>query len=148
MAEWLGWLALAGVVVILELFTGTFYLLMISVGLIAGGLAAFFAASREMQFITAAVVGVLAVYALRRSRYGKRNKVDPAYDRNVNLDIGETIHIKNWSSKEGEVSTARTMYRGAMWDIQLAHGSHPNPGPFVIKEVRGSRLIVANHNSN
>jgi membrane protein implicated in regulation of membrane protease activity len=146
MTDWIGWLTLAGVVVILELFTGTFYLLMISIGLIAGGLAAFFAAGRELQFIVAAVVGVVAIYALRRSRYGKAHKVDAARDRNVNLDIGETVHIKNWSSNQGEANTARVMYRGAMWDVQLAQGSTPNPGTFVIKEIRGSRLIVANHN--
>lgn len=148
MTDWIGWLAFAGVVVIFELFTGTFYLLMISIGLIAGGLAAFLAASRELQYIVAAVVGVVAVYALRQSRYGKAHKTDAARDRNVNLDIGETVHIKDWDSNEGEANTARVMYRGAMWDVQLAHGSNPNPGPFVIKEIRGSRLIVANHNSN
>ncbi|MFS2021308.1 NfeD family protein, partial [Massilia sp. CT11-108] len=39
MAEWMGWLVAAGVLVILELFTGTFYLLMIAIGLAAAAIA-------------------------------------------------------------------------------------------------------------
>lgn len=33
MDDWMTWFVLAGVLVVLELFTGTFYLLMIAVGL-------------------------------------------------------------------------------------------------------------------
>jgi membrane protein implicated in regulation of membrane protease activity len=148
MADWIVWLVLAGVVVICELFTGTFYLLMISIGLMAGGLAAFVGFNLELQFIIAAVVGIAATYALRRSRYGKFHQVDSARDPNVNLDIGQTLQIKEWTSNTGEASTARTMYRGAMWDVELAHGSTAQPGTFIIKEIRASRLIVANHHSN
>jgi hypothetical protein len=35
------------------------------------------------------------------------------------------------------------MYRGALWDVELAPGVTATPGQFVIREVRGSRLIVA-----
>ncbi|MGZ3237046.1 MAG: NfeD family protein, partial [Burkholderiaceae bacterium] len=82
MADWIVWLGLAGIVVICELFTGTFYLLMIGIGLIAGGLAAFVGFNLELQFIIAAVIGIAATYALRRSRYGKSHKVDSARDPN------------------------------------------------------------------
>ena len=148
MVDWIGWLILAGIVVIFELFTGTFYLLMISIGLIAGAFAAFAGLNRESQYILAAVVGIAATYALRRSRYGKSHKTDSARDPNVNLDIGQTLQIKEWKNNEGEASSARVMYRGAMWDVDLAHGSTAQPGSFIIKEIRGSRLIVANHHSN
>jgi hypothetical protein len=58
------------------------------------------------------------------------------------------LQIKDWTSNAGETSSARTMYRGAMWDVELAHGSTAQPGTFIIKEIRASRLIVANHHSN
>jgi membrane protein implicated in regulation of membrane protease activity len=148
MAAWIIWLTLAGIVVICELFTGTFYLLMISFGLIAGGVAAYAGINLELQFIVAAVVGIVATYALRHSKYGRFNRSDAARDPNVNLDIGQTLQIKHWTSNAGEPSTARTMYRGAMWDVELAHGSTAQPGTFIIKEIRSSRLIVANHHSN
>ncbi|MGZ5818805.1 MAG: NfeD family protein [Burkholderiaceae bacterium] len=102
----------------------------------------------EFQFIFAAVIGITATYALRRSKYGKFHKIDSARDPNVNLDIGQTLQIKEWTSNPGDASTARVMYRGAMWDVELAHGSTAQPGSFIIKEIRASRLIVANHHSN
>ena len=40
MADWIMWLVAAGVLVALELFSGTFYLLMVAIGALAGGLQA------------------------------------------------------------------------------------------------------------
>ena len=36
------------------------------------------------------------------------------------------------------------MYRGAQWDVELAHGAIAQPGEFKIAEIRGSRLVLAN----
>ena len=136
MTAWMVWLALAGVLVILELFSGTFYLLMVALGLVAGALAAWINLSAEVQILLAALVGAAAALALRRRR---PKKADSARDPNINLDIGQSLHVSHWH--EG---TARVMYRGALWDVELAHGAHAKPGQFVIREVRGSRLIVSN----
>ena len=136
MTAWMVWLALAGVLVILELFSGTFYLLMISLGMAAGALAAVSGLSAELQILLAALVGAAAALALRRRR---PRKTDAARDPNINLDIGQSLHVSHWH--EG---SARAMYRGALWDVELAHGAHARSGQFVIREVRGSRLIVSN----
>jgi membrane protein implicated in regulation of membrane protease activity len=138
MADWIHWFIAAGIVVILELFTGTFYLLMIAIGIAAGGLAALAGAAMAMQTLTAAVVGVLATLLLRRSRYGRPQRRDPAFDSGVNIDIGQTVNVPQWQD-----GTARVMYRGALWDVELAPGAIAAPGPYTIREVRGSRLIVA-----
>jgi membrane protein implicated in regulation of membrane protease activity len=130
------WLALAGLLVILEMFSGTFYLLMIALGMVAGALAAWLGLSAEVQILLAALVGAAAALALRRRR-PRRN--DAARDPNINLDIGQSLHVSHWH--EG---SARAMYRGALWDVELAHGAHARTGQFVIREVRGSRLIVSN----
>lgn len=144
MADWMGWFGLAGLLVILEMFTGTFYLLMIGLGFAAGGLAAFSGAGVALQLVIAGVVGVVATYALRRSRWGKDERPDAASDPNVNLDIGQVLVVDAWSGVDGEVRTARAMYRGALWDVELAQGGVARAGSFVIREVRGSRLIVTN----
>ena len=68
MTDWMMWLALAGLLVIVELFTGTFYILMIAVGATAGVVAALGGASGPMQIVLAAVVGVIATGILHRSR--------------------------------------------------------------------------------
>ena len=88
MTDWIAWLIMAGVLVILELFIGTFYLLMIALGLAAASLAALGGASISVQLIVAAVVGALTTYALRRLRADKNGKRDAARDPNINLDIG------------------------------------------------------------
>ncbi|RZT10155.1 Membrane protein implicated in regulation of membrane protease activity [Duganella sp. CF402] len=139
MADWSYWLAAAGLTVILELFSGTFYLLMIAIGLAAGSAAALLGLGEAVQLLVAAVVGVAATVALRRSRYGKQQeRVDAGRDPNVNLDIGQTVHVPAWQD-----NAARVMYRGALWDVELAPGVRATPGQFTIREVRGSRLIVA-----
>lgn len=143
MTEWISWFGLAGILVVLEMFTGTFYLLMISIGFIAGGLAALADASAGMQLVAAAVVGVIATYGLRRSKWGKTAKRDAQRDPNVILDIGQMLVVDEWSGGPGTVQTARVMYRGAMWDVELDAGARARPGPYVIREVRGNRLVVA-----
>jgi membrane protein implicated in regulation of membrane protease activity len=138
MADWITWFLAAGVLVIVELLTGTFYILMLAIGVAAGGLAALAGAGVAAQTATASVVGVLATAILWRSRFGKPVRSDAATDANVNLDIGQTITVPAWQD-----GTARVMYRGAMWDVELAPGSKPEAGHCTIRAVRGSRLIVA-----
>jgi membrane protein implicated in regulation of membrane protease activity len=147
MADWIVWFIAAGVVVIMEMFTGTFYLLMIAVGLAAGGLASLAGSSEAAQYLIAAIVGSGATYALRRSRLGRGDKVNAARDPNVNLDIGQALNIKEWKDTDSSTPSARVAYRGAMWDVELAHGSAAQPGVFTICEVRGSRLIVTDKRS-
>ena len=139
MADWMNWLVMAGVLVILELFTGTFYLLMIAIGLAVGGAAALLGATLAVQTVAAAVVGVVATFVLRRSKFGTATPGDPACDPNVNLDIGQQVAVSAWSD-----GVARVMYRGAQWDLELAPGARPESGNFKIVEVRGSRLVVNN----
>ncbi|MEC5161908.1 membrane protein implicated in regulation of membrane protease activity [Janthinobacterium sp. CG_S6] len=137
MSDWMSWFLVAGVVVILELFTGTFYLLMIAIGIAAGALVALAGPGMPVQTLVAAAVGVLATLLLRRSKYGKPATSEAGRDANVNMDVGQRIDVAHWVDGE-----ARVMYRGAQWDVQLAPGANPEAGNYIIQEVRGSRLIV------
>jgi membrane protein implicated in regulation of membrane protease activity len=148
MTDWMMWFVLAGILVILEMSTGTFYLLMIAIGCGVGGVTAVVGGNGPLQFLAAAIVGLIAVYGLRRSKLGHPSKHDASRDPNVNLDIGQTLFIDSWAAAAGEIPTARAQYRGAMWDVELQHGSVAAPGTFVIREVRGSRLMVANSGSH
>ncbi len=139
MADWMFWLAFAGVLVIFELFTGTFYVLMIAIGVAFGAAAALLGFGLPVQVLTAAVIGLAATGLLHRSRLGRPDKADPARDRNVNLDIGQSVRVDTWTDGK-----ARVMYRGAQWDVELAPGTMVESADFKIVEVRGSRLIVAN----
>lgn len=143
MADWSFWLVAAGATVILELCSGTFYLLMIAIGLTSGALAALLGFGMATQTLFAALVGVAATVLLRRSRFGKlMDNTEAARDPNVNMDIGQTVHVPAWQD-----GAARVMYRGALWDVELETGTEAGssaaPGQYTIREVRGSRLIVA-----
>ncbi|MBI3284581.1 MAG: NfeD family protein [Burkholderiales bacterium] len=142
MNSWMMWLVLAGIVVILELFTGTFYLLMIAIGLLAGALTALLSPESAWSMIVAAIVGATATVALHKSKYGwNHSKREVACDPNVNMDIGQSIHIQDWQDQGNGKFSARAMYRGAMWDVDL-RGATAHAGLFVIEEMQGSRLIV------
>ena len=146
MTNWMTWLVLAGVLVILEIFSGTFYLLMIAIGMAAGGLLAVVGAGDAIQAVVAAIVALAATYLLRKSKYGKiQKKDDAARDPNVNMDIGQIISVDEWKDEQGQQFVSRVTYRGAMWDVELEHHAEPRPGLFKICEIRGSRLIVTNH---
>ena len=133
----LWWLA-AGMVVIAELLTGTFYLLMLALGLAAGALAAHAGAPLTGQIFVSALVGASAValcYLQRRRRPG-----DPSAraERSVNLDVGETVQVDTWQAD----GTAQVRYRGAQWTAISRPGTNPSPGAHRVAELVGSRLLV------
>lgn len=140
MSDWMGWLLLAGLLVIVELFSATFYLLMIALGAAAGAIAALIGAGIPLQTVVAAIAGVAATLLLKRFRRSRGQQMPRSAERdpNVNLDIGQKVSVAQWQN-----GTARVMYRGALWDVELAPGADPTAGVYAIREVRGSRLILA-----
>jgi membrane protein implicated in regulation of membrane protease activity len=132
------WLA-AGAAVAVELATGTFYLLMIAVGLAAGAMAAHLGAALPAQLTAAALVGAGAVAGWHLAR-GRRTRTEPPAqaNRDVNLDVGETVHVDAWNAD----GTASVKYRGANWTVQAAGGAPHSTGAHRVREVVGSRLIV------
>lgn len=143
MTIWMIWLAVAGILVAIEIFTGTFYLLMIAIGLAAGGLAAMAGAHFSVQFIVAGLVGILVTLILKRSRLF--HKPDPQRNPAVLLDIGQTLDVVQWEKPENGNIRARVNYRGALWDVELLPEGKPKAGQFVIREIRGAVLLVDNY---
>ncbi|MDP2416817.1 MAG: NfeD family protein [Hydrogenophaga sp.] len=132
------WWLLVGSAVALELFTGTFYLLMLALGMAAAAVAAHAGAGTALQLICAAGVGTAAVvgcYAIK-----KRNPADPSVRslRSVNLDVGEIVQVEEWRSD----GTASVKYRGAQWSVVQRPGNAPAPGAYRVTELVGNRLLV------
>jgi len=137
MGDWVWWFVLAFVLLVAELLTGTFYLLMIAIALAGAGVASLAGASLAIQLIVAAILGFGGALLLRRLRFGRLQNA--AAEPLQNMDIGQTLHVQRWSGTR----TARASYRGAQWDVELAPGEDPQPGEFVIQSIHGSRLVVA-----
>jgi membrane protein implicated in regulation of membrane protease activity len=132
------WWLMAAALVALELFTGTFYLLMLAVGLAAGALAAHLGLSFSGQLVAAALIGAAAVVIGHLQR--RKRKGDPSVRslRSVNLDVGETLHVDNWQSD----GTASVRYRGAQWTAVLEQGQVAEAGNYRVTELVGNRLKV------
>lgn len=144
MVDWGLWFAAAGILVAVEIFTGTFYLLMLALGCIAGGIAAVLGLGMPFQFSLSALVGLIATLLLTKSRFNPKRFHQPQQDPNMNMDIGNTVVINEWQTLSEGISRARISYRGAMWDVELSKEAQAKSGTFVIQEIRSNRLIVKN----
>lgn len=137
-ASTLWWLA-AGALVASELATGTFYLLMLALGCVAGALAAYGGLGSTAQIVGAALIGGGATLAWHFKRQAQPAAEPALSNRDVNLDIGQTVHVDAWA----EDGSARVRYRGAAWSVRLAHAGAPAPGEHVIVALEGSELRLA-----
>lgn len=132
------WWLLAGAAVAVELATGTFYLLMLAIGLAAGAVAAHAGAAVPAQLIVAAVVGGGAVAAWHTVRRKNPPAAQAGSNRDVNMDVGETVYVESWKPD----GTASVKYRGAQWTVTSATGHPEGTGAHMVREVIGNRLIV------
>ena len=134
------WWLLAGAAVALELVSGTFYLLMLALGLAAAALAAHAGAGLAWQLSCAALVGGGAVLASSRLARQRGQGADSAANPDLNLDIGQTVMVEQWQA-DGH---AAVWHRGARWEAELDHPvALAASGRYRIVAVRGSRLILA-----
>ena len=111
MAESSVWWVLTGCLVAVEMLTGTFYLLMLAIGLACAGLAALLGAPTAAQIVVAALVGGACVVAWHLYRLRTPGEAPAQANANVNLDIGEHVHVPHWNAD----GSADVHYRGARW---------------------------------
>ena len=132
------WWVAAGIAVAAELGTGTFYLLMIALGLAAAAVAAQVGVDVTAQLAVAALVGGGATVAWHLRRARQRSDEPAATNRDVNLDIGDRIHVERWTDER----TARVRHRGTEWTARLAPGAEARGGEHIVSAVEGNWLIL------
>lgn len=132
------WWVLAGTLVAIELATGTFYLLMLALGAVAGALVAHGGFNVSAQIVASALLGAAATLAwhVRRQRHPASAPVQS--NRDVILDIGQSLNVDHWNAD----GTARATYRGAAWSVRFAGDGTPAPGRYRIVAVDGNELSV------
>ena len=133
-----GWWIVAGVLVAAELATGTFYLLMLALGAVAAAVAAHMNLAFNGQLLTAAVIGGGAVAAWHFQRGKQPAAPHAGANRDVNLDIGETVNVLAWDAD----GNAQVSYRVATWSVRHAGSGEPRTGTHVIRAIEGNRLLV------
>jgi membrane protein implicated in regulation of membrane protease activity len=132
------WWVATGLLIAVELATGTFYLLMLALGAAAAALAAHAGASTNAQLVVAAVVGGGAITAWHVRRMRQPAAPPAEANRDVNLDIGTRVLVQAWNAD----GTARVTHRGASWAARHSGRGAPVPGDHVIVALHGNELML------
>ena len=130
------WAVTGLVLVIVELVTGTFYLLMLGVAAFGAAAAAYFGFGFGAQSIVAAVISAVGCYGVHV--YKARNRAQQM----APLDAGMPASFENWLDA-GE-RLAKVRYRGASWDARVEGLEAIEPGATVyVLAADGNTLRVA-----
>jgi membrane protein implicated in regulation of membrane protease activity len=141
MDAYIVWIAAGLILVIAELLTSTFYLLVLGLAALAAGGVAFAGGVFWQQVAVLAVVavgGTLWVNRVRRNRGGPQM---PSFD------VGQAVTLDEWVDRADRL--ARVRYRDALWDARVEGEHRGDRGEvFYIRAVDGSRLTVAKNPPN
>jgi len=130
------WLVTGFVLVIAELVTGTFYLVVLGVAAFAGAGLAYSGSPFVSQAVVAAIVAVAGVI------WVNRYKKNMAPKRMRGLDVGQPAAFESWIDKGA--GHARVKYRDTLWDAQLAGDAAGEPGEILyVVSVDGGTLKVS-----
>ena len=131
----LAWLLLGLALVVVELLSGTFYLLILGLACGIGSLVAWLGGPFWMQALLASVAAVAGSIMVRRSKSG-------ATAGSNSMDIGQTVVLESWVSESQRLAKVR--YRDASWEAEVLGNDHVEPGAVLyIAGADGNRLEVS-----
>jgi len=131
------WWAVIGIALIIaELATATFYLLVIGVAALAGAAMSYFNFPFWAQALVAVAVATVGVGFAARFRAAKTS---PA---SAGLDVGQSVVLDTWVSEKDRL--ARVRYRDALWDALVLDAQSVDAGDVLyIHNVAGNTLHVS-----
>ena len=129
------WLPLAAILIVAELLTGTFYLLVIGLSFAAGGVAELSGANNPIQDATVLLTMVigLTVVTLRRQQEKRHRKTEAN-----SLDIGQPVTVSAWQPD----GSARVVYRGSDWNARWIDHNQPPSERCIIQAIEGNTLLL------
>ncbi|MGH8692154.1 MAG: NfeD family protein [Burkholderiales bacterium] len=130
------WAVTGLVLVIVELATGTFYLVMLGIAAFGAALAAWLGFGFQVQAIVAGVVAGAGCYGVHVYRAKNRaGQMAP-------IDSGMPASFESWLDAGARL--ARVRYRGASWDARVEGVEGLEPGATVyVLAADGNTLRVA-----
>jgi membrane protein implicated in regulation of membrane protease activity len=136
MHAYLAWLLLGLALVITELLTGTFYLLVLGVAAFGAAAVAWLGGGFAAQSVAAAVLALLGAYFVHA--YRARN----AAQQMTPIDAGQPANFESWVDQPAGL--ARVRYRGASWEARLDGEAALQPGALVyVLATEGNTLKVS-----
>jgi membrane protein implicated in regulation of membrane protease activity len=133
----LAWLGVGLFVCVLEVTTGTFYLLAIGVALIETAFIAWLGGSITAHFLVASVLILLNIVIVHRLK--KKIEHQPQAIKGNNLEAGQLVEVLDWKSKD----LARVHYRGTEWDARLQSPEMPQTNRGYVQAIEGNHLIIS-----
>jgi membrane protein implicated in regulation of membrane protease activity len=132
----LAWAILGLALVIAELLTGTFYLLMLGIAAFSAAGAAWLGLGFEAQIVVAAAVAAAGCYGVHVYRARNRAQQMPP------IDAGMPASFEQWINPAERL--ARVRYRGASWDARVDGAEPVEPGSVLyVVNTHGNTLQVA-----
>jgi membrane protein implicated in regulation of membrane protease activity len=130
------WAILGLALVIIELLTGTFYLLMLAIAAFGAALAAWLGQPFGVQAVVAAAVSAAGCYGVHVYR-AKNMKGQMAP-----IDAGQPASFENWVDPGARL--ARVRYRGASWDALVEGDASVDSGAMLyVVSTNGNTLNVS-----
>jgi membrane protein implicated in regulation of membrane protease activity len=129
------WAILGLTLVIVELLSGTFYLLMLGLAAFGAALAAWLGQPFGVQALVAAVVSAAGCYAVHI--YHAKNTTAQM----PQVDAGQPASFDSWVDPGAR--RARVRYRGTQWDALVEGNAMPEAGaPLYVVATNGNTLKV------
>ena len=133
MEEDLAWAIVGLALIIVELLSGTFYLLVLGIAAFGAALAAWLGQEFPLQVIVGGVIAAGGCYGVHL--YRAKN----ATRQMAPVDAGQPASFENWLDQPAR--RARVHYRGASWDAVVEGEMEGNAAP-------GTTLYVIATNGN
>lgn len=129
------WAILGLTLVIVELLSGTFYLLMLGLAAFGAAIAAWMGQGFGVQAVVAAVIAAAGCYGVHVYR-AKNVKGQMAP-----IDAGQPASFESWVDRGARL--ARVRYRGASWDALVDGDASPDAGALLyVVSTSGNTLKV------
>jgi membrane protein implicated in regulation of membrane protease activity len=132
------WAILGLTLVIVELLTGTFYLLMLAIAAFGAALAAWLGHGFGVQAMVSAVIAAAGCYGVHVYRAKNVKEQMPP------IDAGQPASFENWVDQGARL--ARVRYRGASWDALVDGDEAVDAGAMLyVVTTHGNTLKVTVH---
>lgn len=139
MEGYLVWIIAGFALIIIELMSGTFFLLVLGIGAFAGAAVAWLGGTLFAQCAAAGAIALIGMYLVWEWR--KRQKAAHGERSNV-LDLGQSVVFEAWTDQK--TGAARVKYRGASWDAVVEPRQDAQPSDVLyITGQNGQTLRVS-----
>ena len=129
------WVLVGLGLVIAELLTGTFYLLMLGIAAFGGGVAAWLGQGFPVQALAACVVAAAGSYLVYLYHAKNARRQMPP------VDHAQPVTFEVWVNQDARL--ARVRYRGASWEARVEGDAALDPGGMLyIVAAEGNTLTV------